>query len=514
MDRRNFLQGSIIGSASSSLTRMVARAGLLSAPSGGVLAASSATVPVESLRKALSPQDATILTPSDSAYAAYQFYAAANKRVARSPAARVLLRTNEGAAAAVNWLRNNRVPFAVRGGGHCYEAFSQNVAVVLDLRNMADVKVEDGGATVSVGGGALLGQIYQALTEIGRIVPAGSCPQVGVAGHVLGGGFGLFSRKYGLTCDSLTGVEIVDAKGRILSVNDKQESDLFWALRGGGAGAFGVVTRLIFKTRQIDSGTRFTIDWGEESKLALPHAAAAFQAWQEWAPKAPREITPILRVSGGGQVRLHCFGISTRTDEAWVRQQVEPLARQTGGSLGPIVTQPTVDLLKHFGGSHNRLTGTLNDREFFDPTYFKGKSDVIASQLDTASVTALLAAVADAGLTDVICDAYGGAVADLADDATAFVHRSKTLFNMQYIVDWTSSSEAEQRRRLDSINRVYAALSHARTGAAYFNYCDLDIGPKNFASAYWGSNVPRLRHVKAIYDPTNLFHHPQSVTPA
>ena len=141
-----------------------------------------------------------------------------------------------------------------------------------------------------------------------------------------------------------------------------------------------------------------------------------------------------------------------------VRQQVEPLARQTGGSMGPVVTQPMVDLLKHFGGSHNRLTGTLNDREFSDPTYFKGKSDVIASQLDTASVTALLAAVADAGLTDVICDAYGGAVADLADDATAFVHRSKTLFNMQYIVDWTSSSEAEQRRRLDSINRVYAAL--------------------------------------------------------
>jgi FAD/FMN-containing dehydrogenase len=113
---------------------------------------------------------------SRSGFSTYQRYAAANLRVARRPAARVVIRTREGVAAAVNWLRDNGVPFAVRGGGHCYEAFSQNDAVVLDMRGMADVKIEDGGNRVSVDGGALLGQIYAALVDIGRIVPAGSCP--------------------------------------------------------------------------------------------------------------------------------------------------------------------------------------------------------------------------------------------------------------------------------------------------------------------------------------------------
>ena len=193
MDRRNFLQGSIIGSASSSLTRMVARAGLLSAPSGGVLAASSATVPVESLRKALSPQDATILTPSDSAYAAYQFYAAANKRVARSPAARVLLRTNEGAAAAVNWLRNNRSSLRRSRRRTLLRGIFAGMSPLSSISKYGRRQGRGWRRSVSVGGGALLGQMYQALTEIGRMVPAGSCPQVGVAGHVLGGGFSLFS---------------------------------------------------------------------------------------------------------------------------------------------------------------------------------------------------------------------------------------------------------------------------------------------------------------------------------
>ena len=334
MDRRSFLQGSLGGVSSAVAERStvggaITAIGLLNGAGAAQARSAPATVPIQSLRKALDPHDATVLAPSDSGFSTYQRYAAANLRVARRPAARVVIRTREGVAAAVNWLRDNGVPFAVRGGGHCYEAFSQNDAVVLDMRGMADVKNEDGGNRVSVGGGALLGQIYAALVDIGRIVPAGSCPQVGAAGHVLGGGYGMFARKYGLTCDSLIGVEIVDAKGRILSVSDTQEKDLFWALRGGGAGSFGVVTRLVYRTTQIARGTRFEIEWGADNKLGISHAVAALRVWQNWAPSAPRELSPIMRISAsGGQIRLRCFGISTRLDEGWLKQQLALLAGQ------------------------------------------------------------------------------------------------------------------------------------------------------------------------------------------
>ncbi|PNE10236.1 MAG: hypothetical protein CR217_15425 [Beijerinckiaceae bacterium] len=281
MDRRSVLQGSLRGVSSAIAERStvggaITAIGLLNGDGSAQARSAPATVLIPSLRKALDPRDATVLAPSESGFSTYQRYAAANLRVARRPAARVVIRTREGVAAAVNWLRDNGVPFAVRGGGHCYEAFSQNDAVVLDMRGMADVKIEDGGNRVSVGGGALLGQIYAALVDIGRIVPAGSCPQVGAAGHVLGGGYGMFARKYGLTCDSLIGVEIVDAKGRILSVSDTQEKDLFWALRGGGAGSFGVVTRLVYRTTQIASGTRFAIERGADTLAPFNSSHAIF----------------------------------------------------------------------------------------------------------------------------------------------------------------------------------------------------------------------------------------------
>jgi hypothetical protein len=218
-----------------------------------------------------------------------------------------------------------------------------------------------------------------------------------------------------------------------------------------------------------------------------------------------------MRISAsGGQIRLRCFGISTRSDEGWLKQQLALLAGQTGGSIGVIETQSVEELLKHFAGSPGQLTRAIDDREFFKPVYYKGKSDVITTPLDADNAEALLTAVAKTGTVDAICDSYGGAIADVADDATAFVHRSRTLFNLQYYTEW--ASDTDLRRRLADISAVYTALRPSRTGAAYFNYCDLDIGKKDFAKAYWGTNLPRLKTVKAAYDPTNLFRHAQSVT--
>ncbi len=502
MDRRSFLTASLGGAATIGLAE--------AAPARARRPVAPPPFPIASLRHALQPQDASVLAPTDGDYGRYQRYAAANLRAAHQPHARVLIRTPQGAAAAVNWLRRNGVAFSIRGGGHCYEAFSQNDSVVLDMRGLADIQIAPDGASVSVGGGALLGQIYAALVAKGRVFPAGSCPQVGAAGHTLGGGYGMLARKFGLTCDSLIGAELVDAKGRILAVDDAREKDLFWALRGGGAGSFGVVTRLIYKTIAIAQGARFAVEWGADGGLSIERAVAAFQAWQAWAPGAPRELTPIMRISArSGRPQLRCFGISANPDAAWVKQQIAHLARQTGGALGAIEAQAIEDLLKHFSGPADALTGGIDARLFFDPTYYKGKSDVISSPLDAKALKALIAAVVKAGAVDVICDPYGGAIADIADDAMAFVHRSKTVFNMQYFTEWTSPRDADGRKRLNEMADVYAALAPVRSGAAYFNYCDLDLG-KTYATNYWGANLARLKSVKAAYDPQNLFHHAQS----
>ena len=511
MNRRRFLARSL-GAGSTAMARRTLGAGAFVALTAGgsrPAAAADPAYPIDRLRGAVDAGDIAVLLPGQPDYRRYQRYAAANARVARQPAVRILIRTSAGAAAAVNWARDNSVPFAVRGGGHCYEDFSQSAEVVLDLRPMADVTIAADRASVSVGGGALLGQVYAALAEIDRVVPAGSCPQVGAAGHVLGGGYGLFARKFGLACDSLIGAEIVDAQGRVLTVNDSVEPDLFWALRGAGGGSFGVVTRLDYRTSALEFGTRFTIDWGANGELGIDDAIPVLRAWQAWAPTAPPEMGPILRIhERRGNVNLHCFGISTNIDKSWVRAQLARLADVTDGQIGTPVTQSCGDLVRHFSGG-STLTADLDDTDFFARRYYKGKSDVITQPITAAGARALLRAVVDTGTVNAICDPYGGAIASVAADETAFPHRGGTLFTIQYYAEWENAAETADR--LADLARVHAAMRPHASGGAYFNYCDIDLPDP--ANAYWGVNLPRLRAVKRAYDPANLFRHAQSIAP-
>jgi hypothetical protein len=107
----------------------------------------------------------------------------------------------------------------------------------------------------------------------------------------------------------------------------------------------------------------------------------------------------------------------------------------------------------------------------------------------------------------VICDAYGGAVAGTAPDATAFAHRSGTLFCLQYGSSWTRASDTQQR--LDDMRQCYAAMRPYVSGAAYVNYCDLNL--TDYPTAYWGQNLSRLKQIKSAFDPGNIFKHAQSV---
>ncbi|HEY1592622.1 MAG TPA: FAD-binding oxidoreductase, partial [Solirubrobacteraceae bacterium] len=153
---------------------------------------------------------------------------------------------------AVNWGVSHHVPLRARSGGHSYAGYStQSGGMVLDLRNMRSVDVDTRHRTVTVGAGAQLIDVYAALAAHGLTIPAGSCPSVGIAGHALGGGMGLAGRQFGLTADNLLSAQIVTADGRLRAASGKSNADLYWALRGGGGGNFGVVTSLRFRAHPV-----------------------------------------------------------------------------------------------------------------------------------------------------------------------------------------------------------------------------------------------------------------------
>lgn len=442
----------------------------------------------------LPASDVLFLKPSDAQYADY--LPAANKRMQLSPALRAVCKTERAVAVLVDWVRSNGVSFAVRCGGHSYEGFSQSSDVVIDLRGLAAIAVDKAAGTVTVGAGATLFHIYQALAAQGLALQAGSCPTVGISGHILGGGHGLLARSHGLTCDSLQRLTIVDAQARTLQADATSEPDLYWACRGGGGGSFGIATQFVLDVFPLASALVFGVSW----MLSQSHAARMFAAWQAWAPNAPSNITSIMKVgpAGNGLISMRCIGQSVGT-EAELRGNLRPLLALDAPSR-PLTVQALafLDAVKHFAGPLD-----------FESVLMKAKSDYVLSPLGADAIHAMLAAVAGlpAGAIALLGDAYGGRIADVAADATAFPRRAGTQFCIQYYAEWARA--ADTPTHLANVANVYAAMRPYLPGAAYVNYCDLDL--PDFATAYWGANLARLSAVKKAYDPDNVFHHAHSV---
>jgi FAD/FMN-containing dehydrogenase len=143
----------------------------------------------------------------------------------------------------VDWCRSNNLPFAVRCGGHSYEGLSQSSSVVIDTRLLNSLTADAQMKTATVGAGASLGQLYQVIAPRGFAFPGGSCPTVGVSGHLLGGGYGYLARPFGLACDNVLSIDLVDPQGNQVHADAQENPDLFWACRGGGGGTFGIATR-------------------------------------------------------------------------------------------------------------------------------------------------------------------------------------------------------------------------------------------------------------------------------
>jgi FAD/FMN-containing dehydrogenase len=479
------------------MTRLFTRRGTLKAIAAGVasgaaiVARSSAQSPPLPTLPNLPAGDALLLQPGDRGYETYE--PAANERVLLRPKLRALCKTSKAVSVMVEWARSNNLPFALRSGGHSYEGFSQSASVVIDTRLMNQIAFSRRARTMTVGSGATLGPVYEAIGAAGFGFPGGSCPTVGIAGHALGGGFGLIGRPFGLACDSLQWLELVDPHGAITEVDAQHNPDLFWAARGGGGGSFGAVTKFRFAIYPINRIMVLGITW------VLPQARAVklFQAWQAWAPKAPSTITTFMRVNGiaDGKVELHCAGQSTGTETQLRRELRALLDIAQPASALRIRSMSFLAAAKYFFGPPEQ------------PTYFKAKSDYVTTPMGDDGVAAFLTQLQNTRSVVAICDSYGGAIGRVAGDATAFAHRAGTQFCIQYFSEWSSAGDTDER--LASMRNLYAAMRPYVSGGAYVNYCDLDLG--DWAQAYWGSNLPRLRQIKSAFDPDNVFRHAQSV---
>ncbi|MDX6503081.1 MAG: hypothetical protein QOE29_206 [Gaiellaceae bacterium] len=400
-------------------------------------------------------------------------------------------------ATVVRWSAKTGVPIVARSGGHSYAGYSTSHGVVVDLSRMRSVQSLAGGRA-SVGAGVRLGVLYDRLAAAGRALPAGSCPSVGIGGLALGGGFGLASRAWGLTCDRLAAVDIVTADGSILTADAQHHTDLFWASRGGGGGNFGIATRFVFRTLPVpQQGSYFIATW------PWAQAEEVLDRFLSWAPHAPDGLGAICRLATGVTTpSVQVFGQFLGT-----AAQLNALLAGLVTGLAPqalkVADASWLDLLRRWAGCLGKeLTACSQPVS----QSFAGGSDYLTAPLSAAGLQACRAAIEarQAGHQGgaLLFDAYGGAIGRVKPAATAFVHRNVIASCQEFALGEPVAARAWVRA-------TRASLRPHVSGFAYQNYIDPDLA--SWRHAYYGANLQRLTKVKRRYDPKNRFHFAQSI---
>ncbi|WDZ57669.1 FAD-binding oxidoreductase [Paenibacillus polymyxa] len=420
-----------------------------------------------------------------------------NRRFSKFPRVIVFCQRTQDVINAVKWARERGIRLRVRSGRHSYEGFSTvNGGIIIDVSEMNKVTVDRKNGVAIVQTGNPLARVYKKLWNKRVAIPAGTAPDVGVAGLTLGGGIGLLSRKYGLTCDNLKQVKMVVASGRYgaktIVANSKKHSDLLWASRGGGGGNFGIATEFTFRVRPISKVSIYSITWKwSDLEKVLP-------AWQSWAPSVTNRLTSTIEVAAKQVGTIVSTGQLLGGAEE-LRRLIRPLLRAGTPVKVMVKTVPFIEATHFFAESDLNLepkfkiTGAYG----FQPLPPEGVRiirDFLAQAPNRHS--------------SVWSQSLGGArsaVSRVSPTATAYPHRkAETIYELS--ARWRNSGE--QERNIQWVERFRKALRPFVKGN-YVNFPDLQI--KNWPKAYYGVNFGRLKQVKRKYDPHNVFHFAQSI---
>ncbi|WP_330458604.1 FAD-binding oxidoreductase [Streptomyces sp. NBC_00820] len=457
--------------------------------------------------------DGTLVRPGEASWtAAHQLY---NTRFdGLKPAAVAYAAHADDIRTALSYAHAHQIKVAIRNGGHSYAGYSSGDGrLVLDVSRLNRIRVS--GGTAVVGAGSKLIDVYRGLAAKGVTIPAGSCPTVGVSGLVLGGGHGVASRAYGLTCDSLTQATLITADGTQVTADATTHSDLFWALRGAGNGNFGVVTELHFKTHPAPQAVTAYLTW------PWSKAAAVVKAWQEWGPSQPDEIWSSLHLSntpgGTPAVSVSCFSLGTYGE---LQNAVDRLAHAAGANARSVSLRRRgyEEAMEIYAGCSSfatdaqcHLPGSTPGRSpkgALGRETYAARSDFFDRSLSSAGVQTLLKQIGSVrgGAGSIALTALGGAVNRVSPTATAFVHRRSRML-AQYIASWGAGASGTTAQAW--LTSAHHAMGPYASGAAYQNYTDSTLG--DWRKAYYGDAAARLGQVKKRYDPSRFFTYAQGL---
>lgn len=393
-------------------------------------------------------------------------------------------------ASAVRFAVDQDLDVGILCGGHGIVGHAvPEDGLMIDLRPMGRVTVDPVARRALVQGGALLGALDRAAQAHGLATTAGNVSHTGVGGLTLGGGMGWLARQHGLSCDNVVSFEVVTAAGDTVRASADEHPDLYWALRGGG-GNFGVVTEFEFSLHP-EPGRAVTAEF----HYPVAEATRPMRRWRDLSGTAPRQATYSATIADG----VVALGLVWVGDPDLGEAVTSDLADELAD-----VAEPVARIVEPM--SYLQLQTREDDIEGHTwRRYWKGH---YFNALDDELIDALLARDGS-DLPNVSLQAYGGAIADVADAETAFSRRD-TAFEFVAASRWTDPADDERRM---SAARRYAGTMDRFASGAYVNVLG-DDGVAGLRRAYSEEKLARLTAVKDAYDPVNVFHLNQNIPPS
>lgn len=404
--------------------------------------------------------------------------------------------------ATVGFARENALDLSVRGGSHSVPGFGTNDdGVVIDLAAMKGIRVDPKTQTVRAEGGCTWGDFNHATYPFGLATTGGVVSTTGIAGLTLGGGIGYLSRGFGLSLDNLLSADVVTADGRFLVASEKENDDLFWALRGGG-GNFGVVTSFEYQlhpVKDIFAGiffypierTRDVLEFYRDYVAHAPEQMGLFPAFQI-APPLP--FIPETEVGKTFCAIISCW--AGPLDEG--EKALEPI-RKAAPTVAEMVSPMPYPALN----------------AAFDPLLPPGLQHYWKASFATELTDGAIAAHVEHGPKVPVVNStvhiypINGACNRVASDATAFAFRDAKFAT---VIAGMWPEPADNEVNIKWVKDYYKALEPHSEAGGYVNFMSGD--DQGRIQANYKDNYTRLASIKNKYDPANLFHLNQNIKPA
>ena len=410
---------------------------------------------------------------------------------------------------------------SIRAGGHSTAGYSVNDDMVIDVSAINYVRVNPSGRTAYIGAGANFAQVNAALELCGFHIPGGGCETVCVGGYMQGGGYGFTSLLFGLNCDQVAGFQMALADGSIVTANEDENADLFWAVRGGTGNNFGVLLEVEYRLQDLKPVWGFGFKWPVTTDQQAAEATRAFQVWQE--NFTGENVPPKL---GHQALLVHTKApLAEGPDPALapyfvIRGMYDGTPEQCEQALAPLLKlMSDVNNYRDIwrSGSYRELNAYM----FTYPTELPpnvpssarsvAKSHYVGRPLTLAECGTIVDLYRRTRTSDnfIGFEPYGGAIGNIAPEATAFWHRHATMDVFLFSFWMHEEAQTAAFAYVADFDTVVAPLAN---GHCYQNYPNRDI--VNFGRMYFGGNLERLVEIKHKYDPADLFNFPQGLIAA